>query len=196
MYTYMHILFHHCLSRDPEYSAPCSAVGPFCLPILCMSRHLLPQTPSPVLASLSPGHRKPALRVCEPVSVLRMSSFASRFKPRIRDIVWCLFFSVCLTSHGMIISIHVAVKGIALLFFMTEACSILYTHTHTHTHIYIYIKKYINAGDPDLIPGQGRSPGEGNGNPLQYSCLAWRIPRTEETGRYSPWDPESQRLSD
>ena len=38
-----------------------------------------------------------------------------------------------------------------------------------------------NAGDLGLIPGLGRSPGEGNGNPLQYSCLenpmdrgAWR----------------------
>ena len=28
-----------------------------------------------------------------------------------------------------------------------------------------------NVGDLDLIPGSGRSPGEGNGNPLQYSCL-------------------------
>ena len=28
-----------------------------------------------------------------------------------------------------------------------------------------------NVGDPGSIPGQGRSPGEGNGNPLQYSCL-------------------------
>ena len=28
-----------------------------------------------------------------------------------------------------------------------------------------------NAGDMDSIPGLGRSPGEGNGNPLQYSCL-------------------------
>ena len=31
-----------------------------------------------------------------------------------------------------------------------------------------------NAGDAEdsgLIPGLGRSPGEGNGNPLQYSCL-------------------------
>ena len=28
-----------------------------------------------------------------------------------------------------------------------------------------------NAEDPGLIPGLGRSPGEGNGNPLQYSCL-------------------------
>ena len=27
------------------------------------------------------------------------------------------------------------------------------------------------AGDPGLIPGSGRSPEEGNGNPLQYSCL-------------------------
>ena len=28
-----------------------------------------------------------------------------------------------------------------------------------------------NAGDFGSIPGSGRSPGEGNGNPLQYSCL-------------------------
>ena len=38
-----------------------------------------------------------------------------------------------------------------------------------------------NAGDAGSIPGMGRSPGEGNGNPLQYS--AWRIPWTEEPGR-------------
>ena len=38
-----------------------------------------------------------------------------------------------------------------------------------------------SAGDPGSIPGSGRSRGEGNGNPLQYSCLenptdrgAWR----------------------
>ena len=36
-----------------------------------------------------------------------------------------------------------------------------------------------NAGDPGLIPGSGRSPGEGNGNPLQYSYLE---NSTEETG--------------
>ena len=28
-----------------------------------------------------------------------------------------------------------------------------------------------NAGDPGSVPELGRSPGEGNGNPLQYSCL-------------------------
>ena len=39
----------------------------------------------------------------------------------------------------------------------------------------------VKAGDAGSIPGPGRSPGEGNGNPLQYSCLgnpmergAWR----------------------
>ena len=29
-----------------------------------------------------------------------------------------------------------------------------------------------NAGDVGSVPGSGRSPGEGNSNPLQYSCLA------------------------
>ena len=28
-----------------------------------------------------------------------------------------------------------------------------------------------NAGDPGSVPGLGRSPGGGHGNPLQYSCL-------------------------
>ena len=28
-----------------------------------------------------------------------------------------------------------------------------------------------NVGDQSSIPGWGRSPGEGNGNPIQYSCL-------------------------
>ena len=39
-----------------------------------------------------------------------------------------------------------------------------------------------DVGDASLIPGLGRSPGEGNGNPLQYSCLenpmdrgAWQV---------------------
>ena len=34
-----------------------------------------------------------------------------------------------------------------------------------------------NAGDVGLIPGLGRSPGEGNGNPLQYSCLGNTVDR-------------------
>ena len=38
-----------------------------------------------------------------------------------------------------------------------------------------------NAGAVRLVPGLGGSPGEGNGNPLQYSCLA--IPWRKEPGR-------------
>ena len=37
-----------------------------------------------------------------------------------------------------------------------------------------------DAGDVGLISGSGRSPGEGNGNPLQY--FAWEIPWTDEAG--------------
>ena len=37
-----------------------------------------------------------------------------------------------------------------------------------------------NAGDLGSIPGLGRSPGGGHGNPLQF--LAWSIPWTEEPG--------------
>ena len=36
-----------------------------------------------------------------------------------------------------------------------------------------------NAGDPGSVPGSGRSPGEGNGNPLQYSCLENSIDRED-----------------
>ena len=42
------------------------------------------------------------------------------------------------------------------------------------------------ARDVDLIPGLGRSPGEENGNPLQYSCLENFHGQRSLTG-YSPW---------
>ena len=47
-----------------------------------------------------------------------------------------------------------------------------------------------NAGDPGLIPGSGRFPGEGDSNPLQYSCLenSW----AEEPGGLQSM--ESQRV--
>ena len=65
----------------------------------------------------------------------------------------------------------------------------VYTHTHTHTRIFILCfpggldskESAYNAGNLGSIPGLRRSPGEGHGNPLQYSCLgnsmsrgAWR----------------------
>ena len=44
-----------------------------------------------------------------------------------------------------------------------------------------------NAGDSVSIPGSGRSPGEGNGTPLQYSCLENSMGQRSLLG-YSPWD--------
>ena len=43
-----------------------------------------------------------------------------------------------------------------------------------------------NAEDPGSIPRSGRSPGEGNGNPLQYSCLENPHGQRSLAG-YSPW---------
>ena len=43
-----------------------------------------------------------------------------------------------------------------------------------------------NVGDLGSIPGSGRSPGEGNHNPLQYSCLENPMDRETWLG-YSPW---------
>ena len=40
-----------------------------------------------------------------------------------------------------------------------------------------------NAGDLGSIPGSGRLPGEGNGNPLQYSCLENPV----DGGAWCPW---------
>ena len=55
---------------------------------------------------------------------------------------------------------------------------IILENTHTYfTYIYSFSggsdgkASACNARDPGSIPGLGRSPGEGNGNPLQYSCL-------------------------
>ena len=45
-----------------------------------------------------------------------------------------------------------------------------------------------NAGDLGLIPGSGRSPGEGNGNPLQYYCL--------ENPMDSPWDHKESDMTE
>ena len=47
-----------------------------------------------------------------------------------------------------------------------------------------------NAGDPGSIPGSGRSPGEGNGNALQYSCLE-NLYGQRSLADYSPWGHKS-----
>ena len=50
------------------------------------------------------------------------------------------------------------------------------------------VKVFVyNEGEPGLIPGLGRSSGEGNGNPLQYYCLEKSYGQRSLVS-YSPWD--------
>ena len=86
-----------------------------------------------------------------------------------------------------------------------------HTHTHTQTHVWLWRAVFLvsaprapgfphrahgkesvcNAGEPASIPGWGRSPGEGNGNPLQYSCLEIPLGRERSLVGYSPWGRKS-----
>ena len=57
---------------------------------------------------------------------------------------------------------------------------LFYSQGELHSFVLIevvlmYNINACNVGDPGSIPGLGRSPGEGNGNPLQYSCLEIHI---------------------
>ena len=57
-------------------------------------------------------------------------------------------------------------------------------------------KEYsCNAGDLGLIPGSGRSPGEGNGNPVHYSGLENPCGQRSLAG-YSLWGHRVTQLSD
>ena len=81
----------------------------------------------------------------------------------------------------------------------------IYIYMFVCVYIYIYMgfphssigkESACNAGDPGSIPGSGRSPGEENGNPLQYFCL--ENPMNREAWQcYSLWGNKSRtRLSD
>ena len=52
-----------------------------------------------------------------------------------------------------------------------------------------------NSGDLASIPGLGRSPGGGHGNPLQYSCLENAHGQTSLEG-CSPWDPKELDMTE
>ena len=71
----------------------------------------------------------------------------------------------------------------SLVYFPGYECSDLFVGMYPRASLVAQQKKNLpaNAGDGGSIPGSGRSPGEGNGNLLQYSCLenpmdrgAWR----------------------
>ena len=49
--------------------------------------------------------------------------------------------------------------------------STTYIRFCSHSNLWASLESACKEGKPGLIPGLGRSPGEGNGNPFQYSCL-------------------------
>ena len=61
------------------------------------------------------------------------------------------------------------VESMCIYLHITWVYNIYFTISFPHSSV--SRESACNAGDPVLIPGSGRSPGEGNGNPLQYSCL-------------------------
>ena len=70
-------------------------------------------------------------------------------------------------------------SGITTAGYFIDVLKCMCIYIYIHTHIYIFELPYglvskesaCNAGDPDSIPGSRISPREGNGIPLQYSCL-------------------------
>ena len=59
----------------------------------------------------------------------------------------------------------------------------------------VCIESACSAGDPGLIPGLGRSPGEGSGNPLQYPCLEKSHGQRSLVG-CSPWGSKKSGMTE
>ena len=119
-----------------------------------------------------------------------LNMIISRFINVVVFVLFCLFlggiqFNQSPPSGSKMLYIYLINNA----YVYTHIC--VYTHTHTHTHTRICILGFpggsdskesaYNAGNLGSIPGLRRSPGEGHGNPLQYSCLgnsmsrgAWR----------------------
>ena len=63
-----------------------------------------------------------------------------------------------------------------IVYLWTSYSTILFLKKYLFTYLYLAGGSEVKAsassvGDLGSIPGSGRSPGEGNGNPLQYDCL-------------------------
>ena len=108
--------------------------------------------------------------------------------------IWDLSFPIRDWTHTLCIRSSVLTTGLQgkspscvclkVFFFFSVSIStwsLLTTDLSSYIHVtssYIHVSfpggsdgKACNVGDPGLIPGLGRSPGEGNDNPLQHSCL-------------------------
>ena len=109
-------------------------------------------------------------------------------KMAIFHLLWLSSMPLCVY---MCVYIYVYVHTHIHVYTYTYIYTHMYTHTHTHTHTGFPggadgKESTCNAGDLGWIPGLGRSPGGGYGNPLQYSCLENPLGQSS-LAAYSPW---------
>ena len=88
---------------------------------------------------------------------------------------------IVIPSFVFPIEIYAGFCSISHRVLFPKLCDVNPSYEHTHIHSLSTIMGFpggsdskesaCNAGDPTSMPGSGRSPGGGNGNPLQYSCL-------------------------
>ena len=169
-------------SQMKPFTSPVGALVPPCgylwVPLLRLPSHL--HRPPRPLGSLSmrtrpaPGCRTPHPRCgsCSPEQVISRNLLTPKpplphFPPSLLDLTSFLVYISILCLHHEIEGLLSAL--LPAVFLESVVCSQM-------------VKSTCNAGDRGSIPGSGRSPGEGNGNPLlRYSCLkssldrgAWR----------------------
>ena len=108
------------------------------------------------------------------ISLLQLSEIASSLFPS-----QVLFLIQLIKSINNNIHIHCDLLIIRLYSFF---------HKHTTLPVQTVLNLYnlCTAGDLGSIPGLGRPPGGGHGNPLQYSCLENPHRQRSQVG-YSPW---------
>ena len=102
--------------------------------------------------------------------------------------VWCHLYVVMCARLRICICVIVCIDFVVfVILYVFESACVSCDHLHLHMYIWSFPggsedkASACNAGDPGSILGLRRSPGEGNGTPLQYSCLenpmdrgAWR----------------------
>ena len=166
-YVYLNQAFEEMSERQKTFQAQChceaSPLIIFCIFTYPVIRHMntcLVQFSSGVSDSLQPpglAARQASLFITNSWSLLKLMSIESVMPSN--HLILCCPLSSCLQSFPA--------SGESVHF--SNMCYLLVHQSFTggsgcKTSAY-------NVGDLGLIPGSGRSPGEGNGNPLQYSCL-------------------------
>ena len=90
-----------------------------------------------------------------------------------------LFFSACIRCNALFVCVLVAQSLLWLHGLWPARISCPWNSPGKNIGVgsHFLLSGSCNAGNLGSIPGSGRSPGEGNGNPLQYSCLENSISR-------------------